>query len=81
MVCLIALVHLQARAQLTYEQISSLGNSAPFEAHPSAGLVIGPDGALYGTTVEGGSADYGTVFKINPDGSGLGVHDKKVAEF
>jgi len=29
------------------------------------------DGALYGTTYYGGSAGYGTVFKLNLDGSGL----------
>src|SRR6185312_10843243 len=33
-----------------------------------AGLVLA-NGALYGTTESGGSNSYGTVFKINPDGS------------
>ena len=41
---------------------------------PMAGLLAGSDGALYGTTDGGGDvpvvASDGTVFKINPDGSG-----------
>ena len=41
--------------------------------HPRAGLVRGSDGALYGTTSDGGSSDHGTVFKLNPDGSGYSV--------
>ena len=42
-------------------------------AYPYAGLVQGTDGALYGTTTSGGSSDYGTVFKLKPDGSGFTV--------
>ncbi|MEQ2005442.1 MAG: choice-of-anchor tandem repeat GloVer-containing protein, partial [Limisphaerales bacterium] len=41
--------------------------------YPTAGLVQGTDGALYGTTQSGGSLYYGTVFKLNPDGSGFTV--------
>lgn len=41
---------------------------------PMAGLLAGSDGALYGTTDGGGNvpvvAGAGTVFKLNPDGSG-----------
>ena len=37
---------------------------------PYAGLVQGADGALYGTTFQGGSNNAGLVFKVNPDGSG-----------
>jgi uncharacterized repeat protein (TIGR03803 family) len=43
----------------------------------TSGLVQGTDGALYGTTqqggstAEGGSSGYGTVFKLNPDGKGF----------
>jgi len=33
---------------------------------PSAGVVIGPNGHLYGTTQAGGSSFYGTVFELAP---------------
>jgi len=34
-------------------------------------LAIGPDGALYGTTIGGGSAGHGIVYKVNADGTGF----------
>jgi uncharacterized repeat protein (TIGR03803 family) len=38
-------------------------------AHPTAGVVQGTNGDLYGTTYGGGAnGDYGTVFKITPGG-------------
>lgn len=40
---------------------------------PYGGLVEGRDGALYGTTVGGGSGDFGTVFKVSTAGTGLVV--------
>ena len=33
-------------------------------ATPQAGMAIGSDGALYGTTVSGGTANLGTVFRL-----------------
>jgi uncharacterized repeat protein (TIGR03803 family) len=36
---------------------------------PYAGLVLGTDGNFYGTTLEGGASDHGTVFKITPGGT------------
>lgn len=45
-------------------------------ANPYAGVIEGSDGALYGTTQQGGSENYGTVFKIEKDGTGyLKLHD------
>jgi uncharacterized repeat protein (TIGR03803 family) len=35
-------------------------------AYPTAGLVLGTKGILYGTTYAGGSTKYGTVFKLVP---------------
>jgi uncharacterized repeat protein (TIGR03803 family) len=40
--------------------------AAPDGALPVAGLVQGPDGALYGATAAGGSGAYGTLFKLIP---------------
>jgi len=50
----------------------------PDGAHPAAPLLQGIDGALYGTTTSGGTnivdtSGYGTVFKINTDGSGYKI--------
>ena len=45
-------------------------------SNPSAGLLEGSDGALYGTTYLGGVHDMGVVFKINKDGTGFQkLHD------
>ncbi|MEI9961365.1 MAG: choice-of-anchor tandem repeat GloVer-containing protein [Limisphaerales bacterium] len=35
---------------------------------PEAGLALGNDGTLYGTTAHGGTNDYGTVFKLSTNG-------------
>src|SRR6478609_9561584 len=37
--------------------------------HPRNGLTQASDGTLYGTTFDGGINNYGTIFKIKPDGS------------
>ncbi len=42
-------------------------------ANPFAGLLQGADGALYGTTVYGGSNGYGSVFRLAADGSGYSL--------
>ena len=38
-------------------------------AHPNAGLIADGAGNFYGTTTQGGNADWGTVFKLAPDGT------------
>ena len=48
-----------------------LHNFVPFPEsrdgfNPWNGVAIGSGGALYGTTVNGGSSDYGTVFSLTP---------------
>ena len=42
----------------------------PQGCFPDAPLLQCPDGALYGTTQNGGDGDYGIIFKIGTDGSG-----------
>src|SRR5262249_52444579 len=37
------------------------------------GVIEGTDGALYGTTYDGGTSSSGTVFKLNKDGTGYRV--------
>jgi len=37
---------------------------------PQANLTLGNGGVLYGTTVSGGAANRGIIFRLNPDGSG-----------
>jgi len=36
---------------------------------PFGGLMLGPDGALYGTTVSGGTNGFGTIYRIQTDGN------------
>ncbi len=51
----------------TYSTIYTfLGYNSADGANPGAGLTLGSDGYLYGTTVYGGTDGYGTVFKLNP---------------
>ncbi len=50
--------------------VSFAGNSGAFRGGaPVAGLTPGPDGALYGTTTEGGSSGFGTIFRIGSGGA------------
>jgi len=38
-------------------------------AHPAAGLIQGSDGNFYGTTAYGGTDNFGTVFRMAPNGT------------
>lgn len=58
-----------AQAQLSLRVLHSFSGGADGR-QPYAGLVQGLDGALVGTTYQGGTHDVGVVFKVNPDGSG-----------
>src|SRR5438093_142635 len=44
-------------------------------AFPSAALVVGPDGALYGSTPEGGASRAGTLFRLETNGTFTTLHD------
>ena len=43
------------------------------ETGPTAELVLAGDGKLYGTTFYGGTGNSGSVFRLNPDGTGFAV--------
>jgi uncharacterized repeat protein (TIGR03803 family) len=68
---LLCLAPAPATAQ-TYTVLHTFGTNV-MGLNPRAPLVQGPDGAVYGTTEQGGSANRGQVFKVNPDGSGYTV--------
>jgi uncharacterized repeat protein (TIGR03803 family) len=48
-------------------------NGPPDGSSPIAALLQGADGALYGTTSSGGAGSYGTVFRLNTNGTGFTV--------
>ena len=65
---------LLTHAQLTnFHRLHSFGDVSQTGTKPMAGVIIGRDGWLYGTSSEGGTGRQGVVFKINPDGSGYRV--------
>jgi uncharacterized repeat protein (TIGR03803 family) len=43
-------------------------------SHPKDGLIPADDGNLYGTTFEGGTQNYGTIFKVTPAGTLTTIH-------
>jgi uncharacterized repeat protein (TIGR03803 family) len=55
----------------SFVELHSFGSSDG--AAPASPLVLATDGALYGTTATGGTFGFGTVFKIQTDGSGFAV--------
>src|SRR5437667_4805374 len=65
------LVGASATAQTNFNLLKSFNGSDG--AVPFGTLMQGSDGALYGTTVTGGSSNSGTVFMLNKDGSGYVV--------
>ena len=60
-----------ANAQPGFAILHSFTGSPTDGALPYAGLIQGPDGTLYGTTLYGGANNVGTIFQMAPDGSGF----------
>lgn len=56
-----------------YTLLHTFAPGASDGANPQAGLLVGRDGALYGTCSRGGTNGMGVVFKLNTDGSGYKV--------
>jgi len=56
-----------------YSVIHDFNISGGDGMNPQSGLVVGRDGALYGTTQFGGLGDSGAVFKLNVNGSGYEI--------
>jgi uncharacterized repeat protein (TIGR03803 family) len=59
-----------------FTTLHAFSNTGGDGINPTSALVQGSDGTLYGSTIEGGSAGTigaGTVFKLNPDGSGYTI--------
>jgi uncharacterized repeat protein (TIGR03803 family) len=61
----------QAISTLTVLHNFGITNQPP--ENLTAPVVQGPDGTLYGTSSQGGFGEAGTVFKIQPNGTGLTV--------
>ena len=57
-----------ARGQLV-ETIFNFPNSGALGEYPVGAMAVGPGSHLYGTTIEGGTGDNGTAFKITTDGA------------
>jgi uncharacterized repeat protein (TIGR01451 family) len=67
---LIAGISLLSAGRVVAQNFSVLHNFNPTPGSDTP-VVAGPDGALYGTTTGGGSIGFGTIFKVNPDGTGF----------
>ena len=67
-----------AGASWTETVLHNFGSTQFDGTDPIAGLVIGRDGKLYGTTYTGGRSDAGTIFSLKPPASPGGVWTETV---
>jgi uncharacterized repeat protein (TIGR03803 family) len=56
-----------------YSLLHSFGSTSNDALSPQTALVQGRDGGLYGTTRLGGTSNFGTVFRVNTNGSDYSV--------
>ena len=57
----------------SYEVIHRFTGGAGTGSLPAAGVIVGSDGKLYGRTLEGGTDDGATVFRLNRDGTNFEI--------
>jgi uncharacterized repeat protein (TIGR03803 family) len=57
----------------SYQSLYHFGSITTDGEFPYAGLAVGSDGSLFGTTIGGGTNNRGTVYKIQSNGSGYQV--------
>ena len=65
-ILLLCVAGAQVQAGVTFTTLASF-NGQQNGAYPAGELLQARDGNFYGTTIQGGDSDYGTVFKVNPD--------------
>jgi uncharacterized repeat protein (TIGR03803 family) len=56
-----------------YQIVHSFGSDSNDGKSPLGGMVVGADGAVYGTTSDGGAHGGGTVFRISPTGTDYSI--------
>lgn len=64
----------------SYTLLHSFGQNAGDPQKPFGKLTPGNDGNFYGTTTHGGSNDYGTIYKMAPDGTVTLLHSMAFAD-
>jgi uncharacterized repeat protein (TIGR03803 family) len=65
---------LSASAQgIQYQRLLSVGPPTLAGQRPYAGVIQADDGALFGTTLQGGVSNAGVIFRLNTDGTGATV--------
>jgi uncharacterized repeat protein (TIGR03803 family) len=72
-----AVLSLTLSAQ-TLNTLYSFGSPGYDGITPSAGVILGPKGELYGTTDRGGKSDFGTVYELSPPATRGGVWSETV---
>src|SRR5438105_4839425 len=65
---LVFLFALNSRAQIGFEAVRSFGIPEGMGDSASSGVIEGGDHKLYGTTVSGGMANLGVVYRMGRDG-------------
>src|SRR5438874_8790392 len=64
---------ISVHAEVDYIRLKSFGYTDIGGALPTAALIEGRDGALYGTVIVGATNNSGAVFKVNKNGSGFKI--------